>query len=90
MKILVTGGGGFLGSSVCRQLAAAGHEVIAFQRSPADHLASDGVRSFEGDITDFSQLAEAAAACDAVIHTAGKAGMFAEIRSMFHFTIVTG
>ena len=38
MKILVTGGGGFLGSAVCRQLAGLGHDVIAYQRSPADHL----------------------------------------------------
>ena len=32
MNILVTGGGGFLGSAVCRQLAGLGHEVTAFQR----------------------------------------------------------
>lgn len=89
MKILVTGGGGFLGSSVCRQLAAAGHEVIAFQRSPADHLASHGVRSFEGDITNFSQLARAAAACDAVIHTAGKAGIWGNPKA-FHAINVDG
>ena len=33
MKILVTGGGGFLGSAICRQLLARGDEVTAFQRS---------------------------------------------------------
>ena len=36
MKVLVTGGGGFLGSAVCRQLLARGDEVIAFQRSASD------------------------------------------------------
>ena len=76
MKILVTGGGGFLGSAVCRQLAKAGHEVIAFQRRPATHLESHGVVSFEGDIADFSSLLNAAEGCDAVVHTAGKAGIW--------------
>ena len=35
MKILVTGGGGFLGSAICRQLLARGDEVLAYQRRPA-------------------------------------------------------
>jgi nucleoside-diphosphate-sugar epimerase len=76
LKILVTGGGGFLGSAVCRQLADAGHQVIAYQRRPATHLESCGVKSVEGDITSFNSLLSAAAGCSAVIHTAGKAGIW--------------
>ncbi|MBC2933035.1 NAD-dependent epimerase/dehydratase family protein [Nocardioides sp. zg-1228] len=34
MKVLVTGGGGFLGSSVVRGLAAAGHEVVSTDLRP--------------------------------------------------------
>ncbi len=76
MKVLVTGGGGFLGSAVCRQLAALGHDVIAFQRRPARHLEPHGVFSIEGDISDFDALSAAATGCDAIIHTAGKAGIW--------------
>jgi len=76
VKILVTGGGGFLGSSICRQLAALGHQVIAFQRSPADHLAGPRIQSSQGDIADASAVLRAAAGCDAVVHTAGKAGIW--------------
>ncbi|MEE4217872.1 MAG: NAD-dependent epimerase/dehydratase family protein [Xanthomonadales bacterium] len=76
MKVLVTGGGGFLGSAVCRQLAALGHEVIAFQRSPAKHLESHGVHSVEGDVSDYAQLSSAANGCGAIVHTAGKAGIW--------------
>lgn len=78
MKILVTGGGGFLGSSICRQLASQDHQVIAFQRSPARHLQAEGILSAQGDITDFPSLLAAAAGCRAIIHTAGKAGVWGD------------
>ena len=76
MKILVTGGGGFLGSAVCRQLADRGHQVIAIQRRAAVHLEPHGVQSVQGDITSFESLQEAANGCEAIIHTAGKAGVW--------------
>lgn len=78
MKILVTGGGGFLGSSICRQLAILDHEVIAFQRSPAEHLEAAGIRSARGDITNMEQLSAAALGAQAIIHTAGKAGVWGD------------
>jgi len=78
MKILVTGGGGFLGSSICRQLAALGHEPVAFQRRPASHLEALGIASHCGDISDERAVAEATAGCGAVIHTAGKAGIWGD------------
>ena len=78
MKVLVTGGGGFLGSSVCRQLAAKDHEVTAFQRSAADHLAAEGIRVLQGDISDISDVMQAAEGCGAIIHTAGKAGVWGD------------
>jgi nucleoside-diphosphate-sugar epimerase len=76
MKILVTGGGGFLGTSVCRQLAARGHRVIAFQRGPAEHLDSPEISSVQGDISNPDEVLAAASTCSAVIHTAGKAGVW--------------
>lgn len=78
MKTLVTGGGGFLGSSICRQLLSQGHEVVAFQRSAASHLDAPGIQVVRGDITDLSDLLKAAKDCAAIIHTAGKAGIWGE------------
>lgn len=75
-RVLVTGGGGFLGSAICRQLAAQGYEVLAFQRRHAGHLEAVGVRSIQGDISDLSGIRAASRSCDAVIHTAGKAGVW--------------
>ncbi len=48
MRILVTGGGGFLGSAICRQLLARGDEVIAYQRSAADELGKLGAQVVQG------------------------------------------
>ena len=75
MKVLVTGGGGFLGSAICRQLLALGHEVIAYQRSACAELEKPGARVVQGDITDAKLLNSTLKAVDAVIHTAAKAGL---------------
>jgi nucleoside-diphosphate-sugar epimerase len=76
MKVLVTGGGGFLGTAICRQLQSAGYEVAAFQRSPAPHLEAIGIESRQGDICDISQIQTQTVDCDAIIHAAGKAGIW--------------
>jgi nucleoside-diphosphate-sugar epimerase len=78
VRVLVTGGGGFLGQAICRQLAARGDEPIAFQRGPAEALASEGVTIVRGDIIQSAEVHAAANACDAVIHTAGKAGAWGD------------
>ena len=75
MKVLVTGGGGFLGSAVCRQLAARGDDVIAYQRSAAVKLQAAGIKVVRGDINDAAALDRALLGVDAVIHTAAKAGL---------------
>lgn len=78
MRILVTGGGGFLGSAICRQLAALEHEVIAYQRTAAQHLESAGIVSIQGSINAVQDLRQAATGCEAIVHTAGKAGVWGD------------
>ena len=78
MNVLVTGGGGFLGSAICRELAGLGHRVTAYQRSPAPHLADCGVEFVTGDICDRERLAATAKGCDAIVHTAARAGIWGE------------
>ena len=75
MKVLVTGGGGFLGSAICRQLIARGDEVLAYQRSASDELEKLGAQVIRGNITDVEWLSSALQDVDAVIHTAAKAGL---------------
>ncbi len=83
MKILVTGGGGFLGGAICRQLLARGDEVIAYQRSSADELGKLGARVIQGDITDYESLKAASKGADAIIHTAAKAGLSVRYEDYF-------
>jgi nucleoside-diphosphate-sugar epimerase len=83
MKILVTGGGGFLGSAICRQLHARGDEVIAYQRSGADELEKLGIEIVQGDITDAACLLTASKGVDAIIHTAAKAGLSVSYEDYF-------
>ena len=89
MKILVTGGGGFLGGAVCRLLLSRGDEVTAYQRSEAPDIEVLGGTCIRGDLLDRELLEQTANGCDAVIHTAGKAGVWGSYES-YHRANVTG
>jgi len=60
MKVFVTGGTGFVGSEVLRQLVAAGHEIRALVREGS-----------EEKVTDAATLDGALKGCDAAIHLVG-------------------
>lgn len=89
MKVLVTGGGGFLGQYISRSLLAEGFSVVAFQRSSHPELEAVGVEVRRGSITDAEELASAMKGCEAVIHTAAKAGVWGA-RSDFFTTNLEG
>lgn len=76
MNILVTGGGGFLGGAIVRQLIARGHAVTALGRGTYPRLAESGIQTFQADIRDRDAVYAACAGRDAVIHTAAIAGIW--------------
>lgn len=76
MKVLVTGGGGFLGGAICSLLRSRGDKVHSYSRSSYDQLETLGVTQFSGDISDLRSLKMSASGCDAIIHTAAKAGVW--------------
>lgn len=84
MKLLVTGGGGFLGQALCRGLRERGHEVTSFSRSRHAALDALGVRQLQGDLADRAAvLAAFGEGFDAVLHNAAKAGAWGSYASYF-------
>ena len=76
MRLLVTGGAGFIGSHFVKRLVAAGDEVVVLDKltyagNPAN-LEGSGVELIEGDIADHEAVARAAAGCDAVVNFAAE------------------
>ncbi len=74
MKVLVTGGGGFLGGVIVRMLAAREDAVRVLARGDYPALRELGVETAQGDIANYAAVEAAVRGCDAVIHTAAKAG----------------
>jgi nucleoside-diphosphate-sugar epimerase len=75
MEILVTGGSGFLGRYIIRDLLQHGHQVRSLQRRAAHELDALGVKTFYADLEHFEEVSHAVRGCDAVFHVAAKAGV---------------
>ena len=75
MKVLVTGGAGFIGSHLARALIERGDQVTLFdnfstgKRENIDDIQSE-IDLIEGDIREFSLIAAAAKGCDVIFHQA--------------------
>lgn len=74
MKVVVTGGGGFLGSYIVKKLAEEGHAVTSFSRGDYPALRALGVRTLSGDLADPRAVDAACAGADVVYHVASKVG----------------
>ena len=72
MKVFVTGGTGFIGGAVVRQLRARGDEVVCLVRNPAKGKAAAelGCEIAPGDLSDERAIRAGMEGCDAVIHAA--------------------
>jgi len=82
MKILLTGGTGYIGSAVLKQLIGAGHQVTAVVRNAqsGQRVQDAGAVSLVGDLFDRDWLGSELAQHDAAIHTAaGSDGRDAEL-----------
>jgi uncharacterized protein YbjT (DUF2867 family) len=73
VKVLLTGGTGFVGPAVLRAISEQGHEVRALVRDEksAGTAAALGADPFLGDMTEAASLQEAVEGVDAVVHLVG-------------------
>jgi UDP-glucose 4-epimerase len=88
MKVLITGGGGFLGSHLGDGLLAAGHEVTALDTSPdlkvRHNLDNPHFRYIKGSIFDLDLLESLVRKSDLVYHLAAVVGVEHYVEDPFH------
>jgi len=89
MKVLVTGGGGFLGGAIVSRLVDQGHNVCSLQRGSYPHLDTLGVEQIRGDIADRGVVERAVAGSEVVFHVAAKVDPWGTYEP-FHRTNVVG
>jgi len=75
-KVLVTGGGGFLGSRIVQMLAERGDEVLVLGRNRYPHLERKGIRTVQADLRDASAVDRACHGRDVVFHVGALAGIW--------------
>jgi dihydroflavonol-4-reductase len=70
VRVFLTGGTGFIGGHVARQLRARGDDVVALVRSPgkAGSLREIGCELVEGDLSSDVAIRSGISGCDALIH----------------------
>lgn len=95
MRILITGGSGFIGSNLCHHLFQRGHEIVAFdngflgkERNLKELIGRDGFRYVKGDVTSIETL-RALGNFDVVVHMAAlsSAPMFSDPRKGVHVNV---
>ncbi len=76
MRVLVTGGTGFLGRELVGQLLARGDEVFVLARRPDPGIEALGARFLAGDLRDPASLEGRLQGLDGVFHVASKTGVW--------------
>ena len=91
MRILVTGGAGFIGAALVRRLLADGHEVVVlddYSRGEAGRLGACEI--LPGDVRDPDMVTRAMQGCEAVVHAAyvnGTETFYAEPRHVLDVAV---
>jgi nucleoside-diphosphate-sugar epimerase len=88
VRVLVTGGTGYLGRAIVRTLTARGHQPVVFARQAS--TSGLDARLIDGDVRNRAALASAARGCDAMCHAAALVSIWRRNPRDFHDVNVTG
>lgn len=79
MRILVTGGAGFIGSNLSKRLVNDGHQVVVLDNllrgNKLDKSTFDAIQFINGDVRDFETVNSVAKGCDVIFHFAAVLGV---------------
>ncbi len=84
---LVTGGGGFLGKAVVKELLKRNVAVTSFSRNQYQELDDLGVRQIQGDISDKDMVINALKGIDTVFHVAARAGIWGAYKDFYRINV---
>ncbi|MFM1985208.1 MAG: hypothetical protein RLZZ295_374 [Actinomycetota bacterium] len=94
MRVLVTGGTGYIGSTAVEILLSQGYEISILDDCSMGHADTvpAGVRFIQGSLLNPSEVADALQGCNAVMHFAGKSlvGESVEKPDLYHSVNVDG
>ncbi len=86
-NVLVTGGGGFLGRAIVKQLLQKKIRVTSFSRTRYQALEQMGAEQIQGDLTDAQAVMAAVTGMDTVFHVAAKPGLWGSYESYYRVNV---
>ena len=87
-RVLVTGGGGFIGLAIVRELRKQGIETLVLGRHNYPAAEAAGATCIQGDIRNPATVTQAASGCDTVFHVAAKAGIWGDFRDYYSINVL--
>ena len=92
MRVLLTGGTGFVGGNVARALQAAGYDVRALVRTGSSTLTlrDTGIETVSGDVMDRESVARAMDGCQGLVHCAALYTFWTSDSRLLYETNVVG
>lgn len=87
-RVLVTGGGGFLGKAIVQKLIERGDRVTSFSRSSYTDLEGMHVAQICGDLNDRKTVSDACRHKDLVFHVAAKAGVWGPFQEYYQTNVI--
>jgi dihydroflavonol-4-reductase len=92
MRVFVTGGNGFIGSAVVRELVARGHTPVCLLRKTSDTKRIDALpfQRADGDVRDLASVRAGMTGCDGTAHLAAPGGWHADDAAGLEDVIVNG